>query len=55
MPPFRNLPWGGQRLLERGVYGIFLGLYWAFIEEGRLKKSGHLLEKIQYLVGSIPC
>ena len=27
----------GGRLIERGVYGIFLGLYWAFIGEGRLK------------------
>ena len=31
----------GGRLLERGVSRIFLGLYWAFIAEGRL------LEKIR--------
>ena len=37
----------GGRLIERGVYRIFLGLYWAFIGEGRLKESGHLLEKIR--------
>ena len=37
----------GGRLLERGVYRIFLGLYWAFIGEGRLKESGRLLEKIR--------
>ena len=36
----------GGRLLERGVYRIFLGLYWAFIGEGRLKESGRLLGKI---------
>ena len=40
----------GGRLLERGVYRIFLGLYWVFIGEGRLKESGCLLEKIQYLL-----
>ena len=39
----------GGRLLERGVYRIFLGLCWAFIREGRLKESGRLLEKIRYL------
>ena len=38
----------GERLLERGVYRIFLGLYWAFIKDGRLKESGRLLEKIRY-------
>ena len=37
----------GGRLLERGVYRIFLGLYWAFTGEGRLKESGRLLEKIR--------
>ena len=34
----------GGHLLERGVYRIFLGLYWAFIGEGHLKESGCLLE-----------
>ena len=37
----------GGRLVERGVYRIFLGLYWVFIGEGRLKESGRLLEKIR--------
>ena len=36
------------RLIERGVYRIFLELYWAFIGEERLKESGRLLEKIRY-------
>ena len=36
------------RLIERDVYKIFLGLYWAFIGERRLKESGCLLEKIRY-------
>ena len=37
----------GGRLIERGVYRIFLGLYWAFIGQGRLIESGRLLEKIR--------
>ena len=37
----------GERLRERGVYGIILVLYWAFIGEGQLKESGRLLEKIR--------
>ena len=36
--------------MERGVYRIFLGLYWAFVGEGRLKESGRLLEKIRYFI-----
>ena len=50
MPPFRNLRGAfirEGRLIERGVYRIFLELYWAFIGEGRLKESGRLLEKIR--------
>ena len=39
----------GGHLIERGVYRIFLRLYWAFIGEGHLKERGHLLEKIRYL------
>ena len=43
--------------LTGGVYRIFLGLYWAFIEEGHLKESGKygrkngnmvIIEKIWY-------
>ena len=36
------------RKFTGAVYRIFLGLYWAFIGEGRLKGSGRLLEKIRY-------
>ena len=52
MPPFWNLRGAFIReghLIERGVYRIFLGLYWAFIGEGRLKESGRLSEKIWYI------
>ena len=50
MPPFRNLRGAfirEGRLIERGVDRTFLGSYWAFTGEGRLKESERSLEKIR--------